>query len=217
MRHDPRRDPVQVAKSAPDWEETAATRRVSLSHAPGEGEILPNPSESRKKPVELKSAEMEGFAMYARDLMTTNVIRIASSVTIGQAVQLLKEHTISGLPVVDEQGRLIGVITGGDVLRAFQQRAQRVYHTLIGPTHVVIDHAVYLHDREELLSLPVEKMMSRGAVTVGLDSQVGDITDIMLRQNVRRVFVLEQKKLRGVITRNDIVRWLVTHVEDDMP
>jgi len=51
--------------------------------------------------------------MNARDLMTTNVIRIGSNVTIGQAVHLLKEHTISGLPVVNENGQLIGVITGG--------------------------------------------------------------------------------------------------------
>lgn len=154
--------------------------------------------------------------MNARDLMTTNVIRIGSNVTIGQAVHLLKEHTISGLPVVNENGQLIGVITGGDVLRAFQHRAQRVYHTLIGITHVVMDHSVFVRDREELLSLPVEKMMSRGAVTVSPDTPVGDITDIMLQQNVRRVFVVQQNVLQGVITRNDIVRWLVTHVEDDV-
>lgn len=152
--------------------------------------------------------------MNARDLMTTNVIRIQSTATIGEAVQLLKKHTISGLPVVDQAGRLVGAITGGDVLRAFQQRAQKVYHTLIGPTHVVIDHGVFDRDRHQLFSLPVEKMMSRGAVTVDPDTPVGDITDIMLRQNVRRVFVTENRTLVGLITRNDIVRWLVTHIDE---
>lgn len=152
--------------------------------------------------------------MFARDLMTTQVIQIQASASIGEAVRLLKRHTISGLPVVDDQGRLSGAITGGDVLRAFQQRAQRVYHTLIGTTHVVLDDRVFHQDRDQLLNLPVQKMMSRGAVTVSLDTPVAEITEVMLRQNVRRVFVLEDGKLSGIITRNDIVRWLVSHVAD---
>ncbi|MCY0865694.1 MAG: CBS domain-containing protein [Sulfobacillus sp.] len=154
--------------------------------------------------------------MIARDLMTTRVIQIQSTATIAEAVTLLKRHTISGLPVVDAKGRLVGAITGGDVLRLFQQRAQKVYYSLIGQTHVIIDESVY-QDRDQLLSLPVQKMMSRGAVTVSPDTPVGEIADLMLSQNVRRVFVLEGSRLVGVITRNDIVRWLVSHVDDPRP
>lgn len=151
--------------------------------------------------------------MIARDLMTTEVIKIESTSSIGEAVRLLRRHTISGLPVVDKNDRLIGVITGGDVLRAFQQRAQKVYHSLIGSTHVVRDDAIFGRDRDLLLKLPVQKMMSRGAVTVSEETPIGEITDLMLAQNVRRVFVCERDRLLGVITRNDIVRWLVSHVE----
>ncbi|MCY0898670.1 MAG: CBS domain-containing protein [Firmicutes bacterium] len=151
--------------------------------------------------------------MLARELMTTQVITVNANATIGDAVKLLRRHTISGLPVVDDNGRLVGVITGGDVLRAFQHRAQRVYHSLIGSTHVVLDDAIFGRDRDQLLALPVEKMMSRGAVTVSEETPVAEITDLMLRQNVRRVFVQRQGRLLGVITRNDIVRWLVSHLD----
>lgn len=151
--------------------------------------------------------------MIARDLMTTKVIKIQSSASIGEAVRLLRRHTISGLPVVDQNDKLIGAITGGDVLRAFQQKAQKVYHTLIGLTQVVIDDAVFGPDRDQLLALPVQKMMSRGAVTVSEDTPIGEITDLMLSQKVRRVFVCDKGRLLGIITRNDIVRWLVSHVE----
>ncbi|MCY0909190.1 MAG: CBS domain-containing protein [Sulfobacillus thermotolerans] len=150
--------------------------------------------------------------MIARELMTTDVIKIDATATIGEAVELLREHTISGLPVVDKEGHLIGVITGGDVLRAIQQRAQKIYHSLFGPTQVVIDETVWHEDSHRLLVLPVEKMMSKGAVTVQLNTPVGEIADLILRQNVRRVFVLHDDKLTGIITRNDIVRWLVRHV-----
>ncbi len=152
--------------------------------------------------------------MIARELMTVEVIKVDASATIGEAVKLLREHTISGLPVVDKEGHLIGVITGGDVLRAIQQRAQKIYHSLFGPTQVVIDESVWREDSHRLLVLPVEKMMSKGAVTVRLNTPVGEIADLMLRQNVRRVFVIHQDKLMGIITRNDIVRWLVRHVGD---
>lgn len=151
----------------------------------------------------------EVTVLEASELMTTDVIQISASSTIGQAVALLKKHIISGLPVVDNDDRLIGVITGGDVLRAIQQRAQKIYHTLIGPTHVVVDETVWHEDQARLLAMPIEKMMSRGAITVTRNTPVGEIADLMLGQNVRRVFVLEDNKLVGVITRNDIVRWLV--------
>lgn len=151
--------------------------------------------------------------MFARELMTANVYKILATATIGEAVGLLKTHTISGLPVVDAQDRLLGVITGGDVLRAVQQRAQKIYHTLLGPTHVVIDEEVWRQDRKRLLELPVQKMMSRGVITVSPQTPVGEIAELMLTQNVRRVFVVEQDRMIGVITRNDIVRWLITGVD----
>jgi CBS domain-containing protein len=78
---------------------------------------------------------------------------------------------------------------------------------------VVLDDAIFGRDRDQLLALPVEKMMSRGAVTVSEETPVAEITDLMLRQNVRRVFVQRQGRLLGVITRNDIVRWLVSHLD----
>ncbi|WP_242939447.1 CBS domain-containing protein [Sulfobacillus thermosulfidooxidans] len=150
--------------------------------------------------------------MVAKELMSSHVIKIDANATIGQAVELLREHTISGLPVTDAQGRLIGVITGGDVLRAIQQKAQKIYHSLFGPTQVVIDENVWKEDSNRLLNLPVEKMMSRSPFTVQPQTPVGEIADLMIRQNIRRVFVLEHDKLVGIITRNDIVRWLVRHV-----
>lgn len=149
--------------------------------------------------------------MYAREMMTTKVHQVAANSTIGDALQLLRAHTISGLPVVDRDGRLVGVITGGDVLRAFQQRAQKIYHSLFGPTQVAIDEAVWTTDRKAMLALSVEKMMSKGLVTVGPDTPVGEIADLMLSEKVRRVFVVDQGRLLGVVTRNDIVRWLVVH------
>ena len=150
--------------------------------------------------------------MIAKEIMTSDVIKISSSASIGEAVSLLREHTISGLPVVDNENRLVGVITGGDVLRSIQQRAQKVYHTLLGPTHVVIDEEVWRKDRDQLLQQSVAKMMSRSPITVTPDTPVGEIADLMLRQSIRRVFVIDQSRMIGVVTRNDIVRWLVSHV-----
>ncbi len=151
--------------------------------------------------------------MIAQELMTTDVIKIDAAATIGQAVELLKKHTISGLPVVDSEGHLVGVITGGDVLRAISQRAKKIYHSLFGPA-IVLDENVWHEDSQRLMALPVQKMMSKGSVTVQPNTPVGEIVDLMMSQNVRRVFVLQQGRLAGIITRNDIVRYLVRHVAD---
>lgn len=154
--------------------------------------------------------------MIASELMTKNVIHIEEKATIGQAVELLKHHMISGLPVIDGQGRLVGVITGGDVLRAFQKRAQKIYHFLFGPTHVVLDEAIWDQDRHQILDQPVSHMMSRGAVTVSPDTPIGEVVETMLSQSVRRVFVVANARLAGIITRNDVVRYLVSRVSDHL-
>jgi CBS domain-containing protein len=90
----------------------------------------------------------------------------------------LGQEKVSGLPVVDEEGQLIGVITEHDLLRAF---------------------------REDRSDQPVEELMTTKVISVSEDTELDEIVDLFLEKGIRRVFVAEDSELRGVISRRDLV------------
>jgi CBS domain-containing protein len=113
------------------------------------------------------------------------------------------EHRISGLPVVDASGRLVGIITEGDFLRRGDQDRPRWISVLLsGPdAHIT---AKQLHDRR------VEEAMSRNPVTVDIDGTVDQVVELMERHGVKRVPVVGDGKVIGMVSRADLLRAL-TH------
>jgi len=119
------------------------------------------------------------------DLMTTDVIRVSPSTRIKEAARLMFRHRVSGLPVVDADGRLAGIITEADFLRM----------------EVARDEA------ED--PAPVEtvgEVMSTGVVTIAPDAEITDAAKTMVIQDVKRLPVVdEDNKMLGIISRLDVV------------
>jgi CBS domain-containing protein len=112
--------------------------------------------------------------MKAREIMTQDVISIHEEATIEDAARLLARNRISGLPVVNTEGLLVGLISEHDLI-AKQGRM-------------------------------VGDIMSRGVVTVGLDTEVEQIQHLLTNQRIRRVPVVEQGRVAGIVSRSDLVR-----------
>ncbi|CAB1128164.1 conserved protein of unknown function [Candidatus Hydrogenisulfobacillus filiaventi] len=146
--------------------------------------------------------------MDAEAVMTRRVLAVQPGDTVRQALELLRTHTISGLAVVSAEGRPLGVITSGDVLRYIHRHAQRIYQLPLG-LDVRTREETWQEERGRFLALPVERVMSRGVVTVSPETPLGRIAELMLSQNVRRVFVVREGRLAGVVTRSDVVRGLL--------
>jgi CBS domain-containing membrane protein len=138
--------------------------------------------------------------VFVRDVMTRNVVKINVDADFNEVTNLLSEHRISGLPVVDGDDRVIGVITEADVLSMAGMRKEHAFKDIIR------------HILGEPLSRPKESrrlrdVMSSPAITTGLDA---DIREVALTLNEKRIKSLpvvdEQGRLIGVISRADIVR-----------
>lgn len=145
--------------------------------------------------------------MKVRDVMTKPVVSIESGAPISLAIRLMLQKKISGLPVVDAAGNLVGVVTEGDFLRRAETGTQfappRWLEFLMGPGPLARDY-VKAHGRT------VSEVMTRDAKTVDEDTQLNDVVALMERNHIKRVPVLRGKKLVGIVTRVNLLRALVS-------
>ncbi|MDA8097658.1 MAG: CBS domain-containing protein [Desulforudis sp.] len=143
----------------------------------------------------------------ARDVMTTQVISVHPDDDVEKVAKLLLEHHISGLPVLDDDGKLVGVVTEGDlVIREKKVRA---------PLHVVIlDSLIYLEKPQRFMeeikravAQKVGELMSTKLYTVGPEASVEQVATKMVERRINRVPVVDtENKLLGIISRQDIIK-----------
>jgi CBS domain-containing protein len=144
--------------------------------------------------------------LYARDIMTTEVLTVSPETSIADLSKTLENRKIGGLPVVDKDGRLVGVITQSDLV-------ERALDLELPPAINILDFHIYLQIPSHLLQR-VEKMlgttvgacMSPNPVTVAPDTPVSQIAGLMAKQKVHTIPVLDGGKIVGVIGKMDLVR-----------
>ena len=122
------------------------------------------------------------------DLMQAPVTTVGRDATIGEAIITLADGHISAVPVLDGLGRMIGVLSTTDVLEAEAAAS---------------DHAA----REQLFNdTRVEELMTTRPLTIAPDADVREAARQMLYGDVHRLFVEEEGRLIGVVSRTDVVR-----------
>jgi CBS domain-containing protein len=145
--------------------------------------------------------------MKASDVMTHNVISIAPDATVLQAARLMLQHRISGLPVINKAGRLVGVLSEGDFLRrqetGTERRRSRWLEFLMGPGRIAAD---YVHSHGSKVS----EVMTEGVKTIGEDATLEDIVQTMEKQRVKRLPVLRGDKVVGIVTRSNLMYAMVS-------
>ena len=151
--------------------------------------------------------------MKAADVMTLGAVTIRSDAAVSEAARLMLQYAISGLPVVDAAGRLVGIITEGDFLRRTEtgtgQHRPRWLEFLLGPGRLA-DEYVHSHGRR------VEEVMTRQVVTVAEETSVDEIVRLMERHRIKRVPVVRDNSVVGIVSRANLVRGLA-RLADEAP
>ena len=148
--------------------------------------------------------------MQAADVMTFGAASIRADAPVEEAARVMLQHRISGLPVVDNNGDLVGMVTESDLLRreASAQR-RRWLELLLGPVKPA--------DGPRLAHLAtVAEVMTRPVVTVSEDTPVHEVADILQRHRIKRVPVVRGGKVTGIVSRADLLRGLA-RLAEDMP
>ena len=150
--------------------------------------------------------------MKVQDIMTTPVFSVAPSTPIGDAAQLMLAHHISGLPVVDASGALVGVVTEGDFLERSElgtEHKRSPWLKFFLSAGKAADEYVQTHGRR------VEDVMTKDKVpTLSVDATMREAI-VLLAEQRGIVILLENERLAGVLTAGDLTR-LMERVEDPL-
>jgi CBS domain-containing protein len=148
--------------------------------------------------------------MKASDVMSRNIVSIGRDAVIAEAIRLMLDNRISGLPVIDTAGRLVGILTEGDLLRRSETGTEwhrpRWLEILMGPGRLAGEY-VRTHGRK------VDEIMTRDLVSVTPDTPLDEIVALMERRRIKRVPVLDGDTPVGIVSRADLLRALARSLE----
>ncbi len=148
--------------------------------------------------------------MKAKDIMSKNIISVKGTATIEEIAQVFVDNHISGVPVVDDNGDLVGIVTEGDLIhKKTSPRAPSVL-SILGATIYVQGVHQYRDDFAKLLAMSAHDIMNSEVITVTPDTGVAEIADIFVKKNINRVPVIgKDGKMVGIVSREDIIRSLL--------
>jgi len=144
------------------------------------------------------------------DVMTKDPLVVRPDTSLKEAIHLLVEHRISGLPVVDAEGKLIGVISEADLMWQETGVEPPPYIMLLDSVIYLENPTTYEKDLRKAMGLTVGEVMSDRPVSVKGDRSLRDAAKLMQKHNIRRLPVLDDgQQLVGILTRADILRDLL--------
>ncbi len=148
--------------------------------------------------------------MKAADVMTKGVRAVPPGTTVRAAIRLMLDVHISGLPVVDSEGKLVGLVTEGDLLRRSELGTEKQrpgwLAFLRGPGRGAEGY-VRSHARR------VEDLMSIDVVSVDEDTPLEDVVQLMEKHRIKRVPVVRGDALVGIVSRADLLRPLLAALD----
>lgn len=142
------------------------------------------------------------------NLMTEKVIALREDTDIKEAARLLSENRISGMPVIDMEGRVIGVISEADILASVgikrESKIKDILRHLTGETVISVKRGQR-----------VREIMTSPAITIGPDEDIRDAGRILEEKRIKRLPVVDREgKLIGIISRADIIKAISSTTHD---
>jgi len=141
--------------------------------------------------------------MRAHQIMTRSVITVRPDTTIVEAANIMLQRHVSGLPVVDEAGKLVGVVSEGDFIRrseiGTQRKRGRWLRFVLGPGQSASD---FVQEHGRLVS----EVMTKKPLTITEDTALAEIVDLMERNNVKRLPVVRGHEVVGIVSRANLLQ-----------
>jgi CBS domain-containing protein len=145
--------------------------------------------------------------MKTHDVMTWGAITVEPESSVARAVRLMLQNKISGLPVVDDKGELVGMVTEGDFLRrselGTQRQRPRWLEFLLGPGRLAAEYV-------QSSGQKVAEIMTPEPKTITPETPLDEVVSLMERHRVKRLPVLQDGKLVGIVSRANLLHALAS-------
>jgi CBS domain-containing protein len=149
--------------------------------------------------------------MLAKDIMTSDVITVREDTTIDEVSRLFVEKHISGLPVVNQYNKLVGVISEGDLMYKHKPVKPPTFINLFVGLFPV-DRKEFQEDMKRIAAHEVKDLMTKPAIYAYEDTSIGDLATLIVEKKVNRIpIVNEIMEVVGLVSRHDLVRSMITN------
>jgi CBS domain-containing protein len=145
--------------------------------------------------------------MRASDVMTSNIISVTPDMTVREVARIFVDNGISGAPVLDPDGQVVGMISEGDLLRrseiGTEERTRTSWLDLWSASHEARDY-IKTH------AVKVRDVMTSGVVSVQSETPLGEVAGILETRRIKRVPVIKAGRLVGIVSRANLVQALAS-------
>src|SRR6516164_1831514 len=148
--------------------------------------------------------------MQAKDIMTVNVISVSEDTPVHEIVSLLLKYRISAVPVIDGARKVVGIVREGDLLRGEGTSRAKGHHPWWLEAVFVGQTVVY----DKARGARAGAVMTRNVITVDEDTPLNEIAELLERHHIKRVPVLKDGKLTGIVSRANLLHGLANTIVD---
>lgn len=164
-----------------------------------------------------KNNEKDGNEMNKKinEIMKKDVYTVTDEATIKDVLQVLVESKTSGLPIVNDKQQVVGFISDGDIMKFIAKQNPRIIDMTSFIT-VWYDTESFEKKLHDLMDLNVMELATTKLVSVEIDYDLDEVAKVLGEKKIKKVPVLEDGKLAGVISRSDILRYILgTYLEKE--
>jgi CBS domain-containing protein len=148
-----------------------------------------------------------------KDIMTREVITVSPETEIVQATKLLLENRINGVPVMDETGKLVGILCQSDLIAQQKKLPIPSFFTLLDGLIPLISKKQLEKQVQKIAAITVAQAMTPNPVTVQPDINIEEVAALMVDRNFHTIPVVDEGELVGIVGKEDMLRALLPRVE----
>lgn len=151
--------------------------------------------------------------MQVKSLMTKKVITVRESTSLNEVARKMSKHDISGVPVLDDDGKLVGIITEADMIRRNARLEVPVFIQILD-ANIPLELPGHLREKlQHMFGTEARDVMTEKVRTVKPDTELEDLVELMLSKGANPVPVVDGGRLVGVVSRSDLVRMMAAELD----
>ena len=150
-----------------------------------------------------------GIELTVGDVMTRDVVTVTPDTSVRDIARMLMERRFSGVPVVDGEGTVLGMVSEADLVERVSGPHLPPHIELLGGV-IYLENPLHLEEKlRKAMAVTAGEIMSTHPVTVKPSTPLRDVADLMVTRKLNRFPVVEGKRLVGIITRHDVISTLL--------